>query len=447
MRTRLLSTFSRTVMTASSYKYVVVGAGNAAGYAADQFITLGVPGDDVCIIGDEPVAPYERPALSKAVLMKSSVRLPGFHTCVGGGGERHTPEWYEDKGIVLKLGKPVEDIDVEKKSLMLEGGDQVVATGAMMLATGSGSLKLTKTPGHDLNGIHYLRHNDEALALYDALQANVGKTVIVIGGGYIGMEVAAAAVTVGCKVTMVYPEDYLMSKLFTPEIAAYYEKVYKDKGTQLVSGGWLGKEFLGDGNGNVRGVLCGNKGDADDKEVEGSLVIVGVGASVNTTLFKDKLEMDERGGVVVDGTLKTSTDGIYAAGDIASFPLKMYNDRQTRIEHVQHARESAKHAVNAMVTQSDAQYDYLPYFYSRIFDLSWKFYGDSDGECLVCGNFEPKLLAIWVANGEVVKGIFMEHASDEEAEKMKKIARSQPTVDVEAFKKCKTTDDGWALLA
>lgn len=434
-------------MTASSYKYVVVGAGNAAGYAADQFVTLGVPAGDVCIIGDEPVAPYERPALSKAVLMKAAVRLPAFHTCVGGGGERHAPEWYEHKGIALKLGKAVEDIDVGKKKVVLEGGDEVVATEAMMLATGSGSLKLTKTPGHDLNGIHYLRHNDEALALFDALQANIGKMIVVIGGGYIGMEVAAAAITVGCKVTMVFPEDHLMSRLFTPQIAAYYEKVYRDKGTEFVNGGWLGKEFLDDGNGNVRAVLCGNKDSADDKEIEGSLVVVGVGARVNTTLFKDKLEMDERGGVVVDGTLKTSADGIYAAGDIATFPLKMYNNRPTRIEHVQNARDSAKHAVNAMVTNSDAQYDYLPYFYSRVFDLSWKFYGDSDGECLVCGDFAPKLLAIWVAEGGVVKGIFMEHASDEETEKMKQVARNQPSVDVEAFKKCETTDQGWGLLA
>lgn len=429
----------------SSYKYVIVGAGNAAGYAARSFAAAGVSPGELCLIGSEPVAPYERPALSKAVLMKAAVRLPGFHTCVGGGGDRQEPAWYAERGIDLKLGATVTDIDVAAKALTLADGSSVTATDAVLLATGAEPIRLTRTPGHDLKGIMYLRDNDEALALFDALQASIGKTVIVVGGGYIGMEVAAAALTVGCKVTMVFPEDHLMPRLFTPEIAAFYEKVYTEKGATLVNKGRLCKAFLGDDDGNVRGIMTCQEGK-EDQEIEGSLVVVGVGARASTQLYKGKLDMDERGGVKVDGTLKTSADGVYAVGDIATFPLKMYDDRPVRMEHVQNARDSANHAVTAIVTGSTEPYDYLPYFYSRVFDLSWQFFGDNVGECYVCGNFDPKLLAIWVDGTGVLKGVFMEHPTAEDTANMKTIARDGCTVDVEAFKKAQTVEDGWALL-
>lgn len=435
-------TLTTPAMASSSYKYVVVGAGNAAGYAASEFVSSAESA--VCLIGEEPVAPYERPALSKAVLMKAAVRLPGFHTCVGGGGDRHVPDWYKENGVDLMLGKTVTDVDLEAKVATLEGGDTVQATEAMILATGAAPIQLTRTPGHDLKGIHYLRDNTQALQLYDALQANIGKTVIVVGGGYIGMEVAAAALTVGCKVTMIFPEEHIMPRLFTPEIATHYEKVYVEKGATLVKNGRLCKAFLGDDQGCVRGVMTCQGGGLEE-EVEGSLVVVGVGARANTAMFKGKVDMDERGGVVVDGNLQTSAKGVYAIGDIATFPLKMYDGRPSRMEHVQNARETAKHAVHAILNKAAGAYDYLPYFYSRVFDLSWKFYGDSKGDCYVAGDFAPKLLAIWVTDGNV-NGIFMEHASDEETEQMKKVAREGCTVDVEAFQKCSSTDEAWALL-
>lgn len=427
------------------YKYLIVGAGNAAGYAARAFAAAGITQNTLCLIGSEPVAPYERPALSKAVLMKAAVRLPGFHTCVGGGGDRQPPEWYTDNGIDLKLGTRVTDIDVNAKTITLSDGSTLTASEALILATGAEPIRLTKTPGHDLKGVMYLRDNDDALALYDALQTNIGKNVIVVGGGYIGMEVAAAALTVGCKVTMVFPEEHIMPRLFTPEIAKHYEKVYVEKGATLLKNGRLCKSFLGGDDGNVRGIITCQNG-VQDQEVEGSLVVVGVGARPTTQLYQGKLDTDERGGVKVDGTMQTSANGVYAIGDIATFPLKMYGDRPVRVEHVQNARESAAHAVNAIVSGKKDPYDYLPYFYSRVFDLSWQFFGDNVGECLVCGDFDPKLLAIWVEAGSLVKGIFMEHPSAEDTANMKTIARDGCTVDVEAFKKCKTAEEGWALL-
>lgn len=407
-----------------------------------EFVAQGVAPGEVCMVGQEPVLPYERPALSKAVLMKKEVRLPGFHTCVGGGFERQTQEWYDEKGIVTMLGETVVSVDPATKTLITQSDKTVTASDALILATGAAPIMLTRTPGHDLDGVCYLRDNDDALKLYDALQANIGKTVIVVGGGYIGLEVTAAAVTVGCKVKMIFPEEHIMSRLFTPEIAVHYEKLYEDKGVELLKNGRLCKAFLDNGSGKVRGALMCK--DNEETEVEGSLVIVGVGARTNTQLFAGKMEMDERGGIIVDSSLKTSVDGVYAIGDIATFPLKMYGGRKERMEHVQNARETGMHAVKA-IKGSTEEYDYLPYFYSRVFDRSWQFFGDNVGDCIVVGDFAPKLAAIWVKDG-VVCGVFMEAPTADDTTAMKRIAVKRPTVDVEAFKAAGTADAAMALL-
>ncbi|CAN8075493.1 unnamed protein product [Agarophyton chilense] len=429
---------------ASTFKYVILGAGNAAGYAARQFVQSGLKPDELCLVGSEPYYPYERPALSKGVLMNPKARLPGFHTCVGSGGDRQPPEWYKQHGIASKLGKPVVKFDAAAKTVVVEGGETVCATEALILATGAQPIQLTKTEGHNLKGIHYLREYDQGVALADALQANKHKWVMVVGGGYIGMEVAAAALTVGCKVKLVFPEDHLMSRLFTPEIAAHYEKVYQEKGVVFLNKGRLCKAFLGDADGHVRGAKICQEGKPDFDE-EASLVVVGVGARPETALYKDQLLMDERGGVITDPSLRTSVGGVYAIGDIANYPLKMYGNRPQRTEHVQNARETAAHAVKAIMNDNSESYDYLPYFYSRVFDLSWQFFGDNVGECVVVGDFDPQLLAVWVKDGKLI-GVFMEHPSDDDTANMKKVARSQPAVDVDALGKSSSVEEAWKML-
>lgn len=410
---------------------------------AREFAENGIDKGDLCLIGEEPDLPYERPALSKAVLVNESVRLPGFHTSVGGGGERQDVQWYASHGIVTKLGDRVVSVDAASRTLETASGDTIQATEALLLATGAAPIQLSMLDGSDLSGIYYLRDNAQAIVLYEALSAAKGKTVIVVGGGYIGLEVAAAAITVGCKVKMIFPEGHVMSRLFTPKIAQHYEKVYSERGVEFLKNGAVCKAFLGDDTGKVRGVryvINNIEGD-----VEGDVVVVGVGARANTQLFRDQLKLDERGGVIVDSQLRTSAPGVYAIGDIATFPLKMYGDRPARMEHVQNARESAKHAV-ASILGSSASYDYLPYFYSRVFDLSWKFYGDSTGEVIVVGDFKPKLLAAWVQDS-VVQGVFMESASDEDTAAMQNIARIRPKIDVAKLKSGTSAEEALAEIA
>lgn len=240
--------------------------------------------------------------------------------------------------------------------------------------------------------------------------------------GYIGMECAAALANNGLQVTMVFPESRLMERFFTPEIAGFYEKFYEGKGITLVKGA-LASGFRGDDSGAVTHTIL-----KDGRELESSLVIVGVGARPNVELFKGQLELVEGppGGIKVDTSLETSTSGVWAIGDVAAFPQSREQGTLTRQEHVAHCRASAAHAVAAMMGAAPGPYEYLPFFYSRVFSLSWQFYGSARGEVVHFGDFEAgKFGAYWV-DGDKVVGAFLEGGSPEEFAAIKRVAEVQP---------------------
>eukprot|EP00188_Purpureofilum_apyrenoidigerum_P005543 Plantae.Rhodophyta-Purpureofilum_apyrenoidigerum.ctg7333.p2 GENE.Plantae.Rhodophyta-Purpureofilum_apyrenoidigerum.ctg7333~~Plantae.Rhodophyta-Purpureofilum_apyrenoidigerum.ctg7333.p2 ORF type:complete len:454 (-),score=116.85 Plantae.Rhodophyta-Purpureofilum_apyrenoidigerum.ctg7333:1773-3134(-) len=434
----------RAVIRAStepSYKYVVLGGGNAAGYVAKQFVELGGGKGELAIVGKETVAPYERPALSKAFLFADPpARLPGFHTSVGGGGERQSKEWYEQHGIDLLLGKEIEKADLKSKTLKAASGEEIKAEN-LILATGCGAVILSKLPGADLKNIFYLREHDGALELYDGLKAAKGKDVVVVGGGYIGMEVAAAASIMGCNVKMIFPDSFFMPRLFTPDIAAFYEKFYTDKKVEIIKH----VKCTGfEGSGSVSGVVLEEK-NGSKQTVSADAVIIGVGSRPNTSLFDGQVDF-EMGGISVDSYMKTSVDGVYAIGDIATFPLKLNGNKKMRAEHVGHARQSAAQAVKALLNKSDGEYDYLPFFYSRVFNLSWQFFGQNEGDTVLVGNMDPKLACFWIKDGKV-NGVFMESPSEQDTEKMKKIAKENAAVDVSKLKSASGVDEAMAFFA
>lgn len=429
-------------MATKDYRYVILGGGVAAGYAARAFVEKGLGKGELAIISEESVAPYERPALSKGFLIGNPpARLPGFHTCVGSGGERLAPEWYKEHGIDLLLSSTVNQVDPATKTLKLSSGD-IVHYDTLIVATGCSAVKFSDLgfSGADYRGIHYLRNIQDAEKLYDAIKAYKGKEAVVIGGGYIGMEVAAALVQNQVSCTMVFPEAHMMERLFTPEIAKFYEDFYRQQGVKILKGPTC-KSFVGDKNGHVTGVVLG-----DGTELKSELVVVGIGAKPNTKLLESHLKM-EQGGFLVSGLLQTSDPNIFAVGDVATFPLKMYENRLARVEHVGNARQMAMHAVD-VIFGSKKEYDYLPFFYSRVFDKSWKFYGDNpkDATCLVLGEMKPKLFAVWVRpNGQVV-GTFAESASPEEEKKIERIARERPVIDIQKLKNCHTPEEGFQLF-
>ncbi|KAJ8753950.1 hypothetical protein K2173_001848 [Erythroxylum novogranatense] len=418
-------------MAEKTFKYLIVGGGVAAGYAARQFAKLGVNPGELAIISKEAVAPYERPALSKAYLFpEGTARLPGFHVCVGSGGERLLPEWYKEQGIELILSTEIVKADLAAKSLISAAGE-TFKYNTLIIATGSTVIRLTDfgVEGADAKNILYLREIDDADKLVEAIKAKKNGKAVIVGGGYIGLELSAALRINNLDVTMVYPEPWCMPRLFTSGIAAFYEGYYANKGIKIIKG-TVAVGFTSDSNGKVKEVKL-----KDGRVLEADIVVVGVGGRPLSTLFKGQVA-EEKGGIKTDGFFRTSVPDVYAVGDVVTFPMKLYNDIR-RVEHVDHARKSAEQAVKAIKASEEGktieEYDYLPYFYSRAFDLSWQFYGDNVGDTVLFGDSsptsqKPKFGTYWVQDGKVV-GAFLEGGSPEENKAIAKVARTKPPVE------------------
>ncbi|MCO5612660.1 hypothetical protein L7F22_066929 [Adiantum nelumboides] len=417
-------------MAATFFKYIILGGGVSAGYAAREFASSGVLPGELAIISKEAVAPYERPALSKAYLFpEGAARLPGFHTCVGSGGEKLLPEWYSEKGIELILSTEIVKVDLAEKTLASSSGG-IFKYGTLIIATGSTFIKLTDfgVQGANAKGIYYLREIHDADALIEAIHKKPGGRAVIVGGGYIGLELAADLILNKLDVTMVYPEPWCMPRLFTAEIAAFYEGYYQNKGVKIVKG-TVATGFECDASGHVNLVKL-----KDGRELPADIVVVGVGARPLISLFKGQVD-EEKGGIKVNAFFQTSVPDVYAVGDVASFPMKLYGDKR-RVEHVDHARKSAIQAVQHIKATEKGknvdEYDYLPFFYSRSFDLAWQFYGDNVGEFVVYGQADPavpkaKFGAYWIKDDKVV-GTFLESGSPEENKAIAKVARMQPTI-------------------
>lgn len=252
-----------------------------------------------------------------------------------------------------------------------------------------------------------------------------GKAVIV-GGGYIGLECAAALVGWGVDTTMVFPEAHCMPRLFNAELADWLEKQYLSRGIKIMKGD-LVTEFLGEG-GALTGVQLKSGGN-----LPCDLAVVGVGASPNVE-FCPGLTM-ELGGFAVDEYMQTSDPNVFAIGDVCAFPSQ-YGGK-SRCEHVDHARKSAAQAVRAILNKSPEPYTYLPYFYSRIFEYTDKpivfnFFGDESGECKVHSISDASVGAMWVKDGKVKGALLMGSPGPtaDDAAKLKDIASTQgPAAD------------------
>ncbi|KAL3526410.1 hypothetical protein ACH5RR_011066 [Cinchona calisaya] len=407
-----------------AFVYVILGGGVAAGYAAQEFVKRSVSRGELCIISEETVAPYERPALSKGFLLpEAPARLPSFHCCVGSNEERLTPKWYKEHGIELILGTRVKSADVRRKTLLTVTGE-TISYKILIIATGARALKLEEfgVTGSDAENVCYLRDLADATRLANVMQSCKDANAIVIGGGYIGMECAASLVINKINVTMVFPEAHCMGRLFTPKIASYYEEFYKSKGVKFVKGTVLTSfDLNSDGKVTTVNLKDGNKLPAD-------MVVIGIGIRPNTSLFEGQLTL-EKGGIKVNGKMQSSNTSIYAVGDVAAFPVKIIGETR-RLEHVDSARKSAKHAVAAiMEPEKTGEFDYLPFFYSRVFTLSWQFYGDNVGEVVHFGDFSGKTFgAYWINKGHLV-GSFLEGGTKEEYEVIAKATRLKPAVE------------------
>ncbi|MEM7363819.1 MAG: FAD-dependent oxidoreductase [Pseudomonadota bacterium] len=357
---------------------VIVGAGQAAGQAAASLRQGGFEGG-ITVVGDEAHAPYQRPPLSKQYLAgeldvdKVLLRPESF---------------YEGKDIDLKTGVRVTAIDRDAKTVNMDNGE-TLNYDQLLLATGGRPRELT-IPGSDLAGIHYLR----SIADVDAIRAEMGtaKNMVIVGGGYIGLEVASVAIEAGINVIVVEMEDRILKRVTTPTMSEFYHTLHTGRGVQIE----LNTSVDGfSGDTRVSSVNCG------DRIFDADLVIVGIGILPNVELA-EAAGLEVENGIVVDDHCRTSDPDIYAAGDCTNHPNPTL-DRRLRLESVPNAMEQSRIAVTNM-TGGDKVYDAVPWFWSDQYELKLQMVGFStDGDTeVVRGDKSANEFAVFYMKGDTL---------------------------------------------
>jgi 3-phenylpropionate/trans-cinnamate dioxygenase ferredoxin reductase subunit len=331
-------------------QHVVVGAGQAGARAVEAMRAAGFAGR-ILLVGEEPHLPYERPPLSKQLLL-------------GGAGPEagqiHPAAFYAERGIELRLGAGVGAIEPAAGRIRLEDG-ATVPYDNLLLATGARPRRLA-LPGGDLPGIHVLRTIEDALAIAAGLRG--GARLVVIGGGYIGLEVAAAARQAGAAVTLLEAQPVLLGRALPPEISGEFAALHRAQGVALRLGcGVAG--FVG--TTRVEAVIA-----ADGERIPADLVVVGIGIVPNLELaVAAGLAVED--GILIDGLGRSSAPGIWAAGDVARGEHALLG-RRVRLESWQNAQNQAIAVGRAMCGAAPPAPE-IPWFWSDQYALNFQMLG------------------------------------------------------------------------
>ena len=343
-------------------KVVIAGAGHAAGQLVASLKQQKFAGQ-IVLVGDEPYLPYQRPPLSKKFL---SGDMPAERLYL------KPASFYDDPQIELRLETLISEIDRDGKTLKTDSGD--IAYDTLILALGS-RVRHLPVEGADLDGVHYLRRIADVDGIHAELQHK--KNAVIVGAGYIGLEVAAVIRQLGLEVTVVEMADRVMSRVVSPEISDFYQIEHATQGVKLRLSTGIAA-FRGDGR--VSAVET-----ADGELIPADFVVVGIGIIPNVELASDAgLTVED--GIVVNDQCQTSDPSIYAVGDCTSHPNSIY-DRQLRLESVHNALEQAKTAVNN-ICGKETHYSQVPWFWSDQYDLKLQIAGLSMGydDIVIRGN-------------------------------------------------------------
>ncbi len=331
---------------------VVVGAGQAGQSLVTKLRGEGFEGQ-ITLIGEEPVPPYQRPPLSKKYLL-GEMELERLFL---------RPEsFYAEHDIALRLGQPVQEIDRAAKTLTV--GGEVIAWDRLALATGAVPRRLPAAIGGDLPGVHVVRK----LADVDAMAPEFapGRRVLIVGGGYIGLEAAAVAARKGLQVVLVEAAERILQRVASAETAAFIRQVHRREGVDIREG--IGLERL-EGEGRVRAAQLG-----DGTRLEVDFVIVGVGVDPDVRLARAaELEIDN--GIAVDVQGRSSDPAIWAAGDCASFP---WRGGRLRLESVGNAIDMGE-LVALNMLGAGRPYEAKPWFWSDQYDMKLQIAGLNTG--------------------------------------------------------------------
>lgn len=386
-------------------KFVILGGGMAAGYAAKQWIDLGLKAGELAILSADTSAPYERPPLSKGFLAgketEDSILI-------------NTDDFYRQHGIQVKLGCAVSKVDAKRKRLVLQRGGEF-GFEKLVLATGARPRTL-EIPGAHLENVFYLRSLEDSTIIRQS--AGAVKHAVVVGGGFIAMEVAAVLGQKNIEVTLVLREERIWSRIFTPQMSSFFERYYEARGVRIIKSAMV-TELRGAGAVNT--VVLGGA-----PPISCELVVAGIGVQPVTDIFAGS-DIDVGDGVTVNEYLETNQPGIYAAGDVASYPDLIFGKRR-RVEHWDNAVSQGQYCARALMTEQ-TPFRHVPYFFSDVFDLSYEFWGDSSEADGVVhrGDLSSSGFSVWWLRQNRLVAAFTMNRPDEEREAAPKwIEASQP---------------------
>jgi 3-phenylpropionate/trans-cinnamate dioxygenase ferredoxin reductase component len=352
-------------------RIVIVGAGHGGGTAAAVLRQQGFQGE-LIVFGSEPVGPYHRPPLSKSLLE----------------GELEQPlaprDFYREQRIDLRVSTRVEAIDREARAVQLRGGE-MVGFDVLILATGAKARRLA-IPGIDLERVYELRTITHARVLYDVLSP--GSSLAIVGGGWIGLEVAASARAAGIDVTVIEREERLLARVASPELSRFLTDYHVARGTKILTSAQV-NELRPGTRGRVASVVLD-----DARELKTDRVLVGVGAVAEDELASEA-GLPCQDGVIVDANARTEDPRIYAVGDMTRRPIHFY-DGMFRLESIPSAVEQARRAVASILAKPPPPPE-VPWFWSDQFDLKLQIAGlllDADTS-VVRGHIADRSLAIF----------------------------------------------------
>lgn len=367
---------------------VVVGAGQAGGELATTLRQRGWSGD-VTLVGDEPIPPYQRPPLSKGFLLGKVSREQLY---------LKPAATYERFDIAMRLGTQVETIDRASKTLVL-GDSSRLPYDRLVLATGGRARRLT-LPGIDmdrLDNLFTLRRIDDVDALRP--QFLPGRKLVLVGGGYVGLEIAAVAAQLGLDVTVVEAAERLLARVTGPEMSGFLEDVHRSHGVRFRLAATVADVAVDESGRRVTGVEVSSS--AGEERLDTDLVLVGIGMEPNTQLA-DAAGLDVGNGIVVDEFARTNDPDILAIGDCANQP-SAYAGRRIRLESAPGAIEHAKVAAATILGTPQAS-TATPWFWSQQYDLKLQSVGLSAGHdrCVIRGATDTTLSAFYLTGGRVV---------------------------------------------
>jgi NADPH-dependent 2,4-dienoyl-CoA reductase/sulfur reductase-like enzyme len=373
-------------------KYLILGGGMVAGYAAKELAEHGLKSGELIIVSADEALPYERPPLSKGFLAGKDTET---------GILINNSDWYREHGVTVALKTMVASVDLAKKAMRTSSG-QTFEADHVLIATGARARKLN-VPGGDLANVFYLRSMADSRTIRSA--AEKAKRAVVIGSGFIGMEVAAVLSQKNVQTTIIFPEERVWKRMFTPEMSRFFENYYAARNVEILAKSNVTAFEGKDGVSSVsleggRTIPCG-------------IVVAGVGAEPVTDLFAGTA-ITGRDGLEVNEYLETAMPGVSAAGDVANYPDKIFEKRR-RVEHWDNAVTQGQHWARA-VTGDRQPFVHVPYFFSDVFDLSYEFWGDTDGatQTVARGDLNSTSFSVWWLKQDRVVAAFLMNRPDNE---------------------------------